>query len=177
MANVRAVETRTRIQFGPGCGPPLGAPCRDDSREFFGDSHQAHPSGIAGATCSACGTKLTRWGSPGVTLFRIFWLPPALAGLRLLLRLYLIGRRRKTDFLRPRFLARLQVRHQEALPTRTEATMHLVITLSIEYFKNDYGSCSPDEIRVGRPALRCAPCGLRTANYGIPAGNRPAMAP
>ena len=41
---------------------------RDDSRKLFGDSHQAHPQGIAGATCSAiCATKLARWGSSGAT--------------------------------------------------------------------------------------------------------------
>ena len=47
--------------------------------------------GRTDATCSVvCATKLARWGSSGAT--PAFRLSPALAGLRLLLRLYLIGR-------------------------------------------------------------------------------------
>ena len=102
----------------PGRGPPLGALCRDDSTKLFGDSHRARPPGLADATCSVvCATKLARWGSSGAT--PAFRLSPALAGLRLLLRLYLIGRRQVTDFLRPRFPTLLQACHQEALPVRT----------------------------------------------------------
>ena len=60
---------------------------RDVSKRLFGDLHRTHPLGLADATCSVLCATNSPVGARAMQLPH-FRLPPALAGLRLLLRSY-----------------------------------------------------------------------------------------